>query len=427
MTRQSINYGRPFDGMKLLRVLATITLIALLAMNALAEEDQPSVSPPPGNHRLLSDSGFAKVPFDIYRGDIRFRGEINGREVHLLLDDGFMWDQILFWGSPQVDSLGLTYDGEISIGNSDDADAIPSKTASGITVNFPGVEFTDQTAIITPYSSGTSTMWSGSVGQVSGTFLKHFVVDINFDEMVITLIEPDKFVYRGGGVEIPWKPMGFGPWAIPATLVLSDGRTTPLDLMMDLGYNDQLQVSTTGEHKIPVPEKSLPASLGFNIQGTETRGYLGRMPQVDIGGYKINDVIVSYVSKEHSGNTFHEVMVGLGLLSRFNLVFDYSRQRMFIEPNNSFAEPFECNMSGVEMSRVRGEYRDILRVYPGSPGAEAGLQAGDKVVEINGRPVTEYDTWTLQPLMQQEGKIVSLAVVRDDKRMEVSLTLRRLI
>ena len=36
-----------------------------------------------------------------------------------------------------------------------------------------------------------------------------------------------------------------------------------------------------------------------------------------------------------------DMFVGLGLLSRFNLVFDYSRQRLFVEPNRRFHEPFE--------------------------------------------------------------------------------------
>jgi len=32
----------------------------------------------------------------------------------------------------------------------------------------------------------------------------------------------------------PWRPMGFRPWSIPATLELSDGRSVSLDLMVDL-------------------------------------------------------------------------------------------------------------------------------------------------------------------------------------------------
>lgn len=381
-----------------------------------------------GSYRFLSGEGITSFPFDVFQGDIRFKGEINGHEVYMLLDDGFMWNELLFWGSPRVDSLGFEYEGEFSIsGGKSDDDEVPARTASDITISFPGIEFTDQAAVITAYSSGVSNMWSGSIGQVSGTFLKNLVVDINFDNMMITLIDPAKFEYRGKGVEIPWKPMGFGPYSIPATIELPDGRSISLELLMDLGYNNQLQISTTGEHNIGIPEHSLPGILGYNIQGIATRGYFGRVNQVNIGGYKLNDVVVSYVSKEHSKGELHEIMIGLGLLSRFNLVYDYFSQRIFIEPNKNFNKPFEFDMSGMVTKLGQGDFLEIVHVHPDSPASEAGLQVGDKITHINGKPATGYSIWDLRPMMRREGEKINLAVLRDNGEIEVTLILRRVI
>lgn len=381
-----------------------------------------------GNYRFLSSEGITSFPFQIFQGDIRFQGEINGHEVYMLLDDGFMWNELLFWGSPRVDSLGLEYDGEFSVrGGKSEENEVPAKTASNVTVRFPGIEFTDQKAIITAYSSGVSDMWSGSVGQVSGTFLKNLIVDINFDEMMITLIEPDKFEYKGNGVEIPWKPMGFGPHSIPASIELADGRSISMDLLMDLGYNEQLHISTIGEHHIDIPEKSVPGILGFNIQGIPSRGYFGRVKQVNIGGYAIKDVVVSYVSKEDSEDKFHEIMIGLGLLSRFNLVFDYQNQRMFVEPNNNFQKPFEYDMSGMLTKLGQGDCLEIVQVFPESPASDAGLKAGDQIARINGKPAAYYNIWDLRSMMRQKGNKINLAVLRGSDEIEVSLTLRRVI
>lgn len=331
---------KPGQSMTLLALMA-IALALLAGMHAQGD-DGPAEKSIPGSYRLTSEDGVIRFPFDLYRGDIRFRCKVNGHDVHMLLDDGFMWDQLLFWGSPRVDALGMHYDGEVSVGDeSSDADLIPSRTASGVIVSLPGVDFTEQDAIITPYSAGTSTMWLGSVGQVSATFFKHFVVDINFDSMMITLIDPEEFEYGGDGVEVPWQPMGFGPWKIPARLGLADGRTVKLDLMMDLGYNDQLQLAPGGEHNITAPEGAEPASLGMNVQRVETKGRMGRLRYVSIGGYEVKDVPAGFVSEEHADHAHHEAMVGLGLLSRFNLVFDFDRQRLFVEPNDKFADPFE--------------------------------------------------------------------------------------
>jgi hypothetical protein len=402
-------------------------LLAAVTTPVAAGEKHPAADPPPGRCRILSEDGVIKIPFDVYRGDIRFRGEINGHPVHLLLDDGFMWDPLLFWGGPEVDSLGLEYDGQAMIGEPSQDNAIASRTASGITLRLPGVEFTDQTAVVTPGSSGVSRMWKGSVGQVSATFFKHFVVDINFDEMMMTLIEPEKFEYRGGGTGIPWKPLGFGPWAIPARLGLAGGRSVSLDLMMDLGYNDQLQISTTGEHEIAVPEKALPASLGFDIQGEETLGHIGRVPTVHIGGYEVKDVLAAFVSREHSAETFSEVMIGLGLLSRFNLVFDHSGQRLFIEPNRSLAEPFEHDMSGMVLEKGEGDHLIVDRVFEDSPARNAGIRQGDRITMINDRPAAEFDFWDRHALMRREGETVTLMVERGGEKLQFEIELRRVI
>jgi len=414
----------------LIRLCSVIVLFILagaaIASGDAGEVDSMVTNPLPGAYKILTNDGKIEFPFEIFRGDIRFACKVNGRQVQMLLDDGFMWDQLLFWGSPDLDSLGLAYDGEIAVGD-DKSEKLASKTASGITVAFPGVEFTEQTAVITPFSSRNSIMWRGSIGQISATLFKHFVVDINFDKMIITLTEPENFKYGGKGVEIPWEPLGFGPWSIPATLQMEDGCKISLKLMMDLGYNDQLQLAVGGESNITLPEKKLPASLGFNIQGVETRGFIGRLPQIDIGGYQIKDLITSFVAEEHSNQAVYEAMVGLGLLSRFNLVFDYHRQRLFIEPNHSFGEPFEYNMSGITTEMTLDGKCVIKNVHKFSPADKAGLQEGDIILKINDKMIKDYDFFDLHSLFKQKGMKINLLIGRDGMEMKVTLILRRVI
>jgi hypothetical protein len=378
-----------------------------------------------GEYQLLTDNGRATFPFDLHGGDIRFEVEIGGHSKHMLLDDGYMWDPILFWGSPFIDSLDLDYDGVVNVGEDDSS--LMSRTASGIELLFPGVRFTEQTAVVTPQSSGNAWMWEGSIGQVSGTFLKNFVVDINFDNMTITLIESDGYEYEGRGRAVDWKPMGFGPMSIPITLHLTDGRSIDLEVLMDLGYNTQLQVATDGPNRIPVPEINEPTSLGFNIEMRETRGFKGRMPAITIGGYTIGNPIVEYVCEEHQDHTLSEAMIGLGLLSRFNLVFDYTRQRLYFEPNKKFDEPFESDMSGMRMRRGSDDSFSVVRVNPATPADEVGIKEGDRVISIEGKPVADYVMSELRQLLRRDGESVALVLLRDDQKIEVTLTLRRLL
>lgn len=411
-----------------LPLAASVIITQSLIATADTTQSTPSQSQAPGQHRVLREGGDMSFPFDIYRGDIRFQCEVNGHKVHMLLDDGYMWDQLLFWGGPQADSLGFKHEGSVEIGdNSDTVANLTSATASGITVRFPNVEFTDQSAVITPSSSGTATMWSGSVGQISAMLFKHFVVSVNFDSMRITLIEPEGFEYQGDGVEVAWKPLGFGPWGIPATLGLADGREISLKLLMDLGYNGVLQISPNRENDISAPDKALPVSLGMNIQGVRIQGSISRLPRIAIGGYEIRNMLVTHVSTESSKETPAEAMIGLELLSRFNLIFDYTRQRLFVKPNSRFALGFEHNMSGMSLRKSRDGFLEIVRLYDVSPAGEAGLQIGDVIKSIDGKSAAGIDLFDLDPLLKREGAIIKLTVARDNRTWEVSLALRRLI
>jgi hypothetical protein len=406
--------------------LLIVGLILVLSAGLSAAEPDSLLGPPPGTYRIAAANGPVVIPFSLFRGDILMTGWVNGKPVRMMLDNGFLWDQILFFGSPTVDSLGLAYDGEAEVGGSGGGNAVQSRTASAITIGFPGVEFYDQTAIITPYESGLTNMWWGTEGQVSATFLKHFVVDIDYDQMQMTLTEPDRFTYTGKGVEVPMIPLLPGAWGIPAVIQFKDGTRAALDLMMDLGYGDVVELVEGGPNQMQAPANAIEGSLGFGAQG-ETRGHFGRLAGIEIGGYRLAGPIAAFVPPEQSSHTFHEAMVGMEVFRRFNLVFDYPHHRLFLEPNSHFAEPFEYNMSGMGLGKADGDTLRIDSIHPGSPASQAGLEIGDKVVKINDRPAGSYDTWELRPLLSQNGETVRLVIVRGSREKSVSLKLRRLI
>jgi hypothetical protein len=384
------------------------------------------LGPAPGSYRFLGKDSVISFPFELFRGDVKFDGEMNGHPVRMLIDNGVMtWDQVLFFGSPLDDSLGFNFEDTIYVGGGGEGDMIPARAASGVTIRFPGVEFTDQTAIVMPYR-GVPNPWIVE-GQVCGTFFKHFVVEFNFDKMMLTLTPKDRIEYHGEGEEIPIKHLGGGLWGLPMTLELEDGRFVSLEATMDLGYGDQFEISTAGDHGLTPPSNALPGSLGLGVQG-ETLGHVGRIKSVRIGRHRLDNVVAGFIDPEYKGSLFGEVMVGLGLLSRFNFIYDYPHKRIFLEPNHKFSDPFEYDMSGLWLGPRDGDYLTIRLVQPGSPAAEAGITSDDKIVLINGRPATEYwDPWRLQPLMQRVGKTVTLTLLRDGKEVEVLIVLRRII
>ncbi len=65
----------------------------------------------------------------------------------------------------------------------------------------------------------------------------------------------------------------------------------------------------------------------------------------------------------------------------------------------------------------------IATVHKGFPAEKAGLRRNDVIVEYNGEPVTDMAKFRLRVADTSPGKRVSLAVLRDGKRVPISVTL----
>jgi membrane-associated protease RseP (regulator of RpoE activity) len=80
--------------------------------------------------------------------------------------------------------------------------------------------------------------------------------------------------------------------------------------------------------------------------------------------------------------------IGVGLLSRFRVIFDYTHGRIYMIPAApSLAKaPFTKDRSGLVLRKIHDDYI-VTFVCPGSPAIKAGFQPGDTVTQVNNQPL----------------------------------------
>jgi hypothetical protein len=80
--------------------------------------------------------------------------------------------------------------------------------------------------------------------------------------------------------------------------------------------------------------------------------------------------------------------IGSAVLRRFRVTFDYSRKRVYLEPNERFAEPFEFDMSGLVLVTEGPEFavRRVQKIIPKTPAEEAGIVPGTRSSHSTGSP-----------------------------------------
>jgi S1-C subfamily serine protease len=100
---------------------------------------------------------------------------------------------------------------------------------------------------------------------------------------------------------------------------------------------------------------------------------------------------------------------------------------MLLLPNDRFAEPFEWDMSGLHLLPDEDGSLRIDAIVGGSPAAQAGLESGDTVTHVDGRPVSAGDLFAIRDRMKRAGGTVAVTALRDGAPLEAKLTLRRLV
>jgi len=403
-------------------------------IDALRPEGRPSrgrgaepQGPPPGSFKMLAGKSSTTVPFDIIKNHVIIRARVNGKEIRLAVDSGLGVDGACLFGGPEIEGLGLTFVGQASVGGAGEGEMVPAKFSTGNTINLPGLDLTEQTLVVLPPDPARALLFGHEDGAIGGSLFNHLAVEIDFDMTIMRLSENKDFAYSGPGQKLKITRLSDGAPLLSGSVEINPGASIPLDFVVDLGASHALSLNTTTNENIKIPKGAIESSLGHGIQG-EVMGHVGRVAAFRLGGFTLKDVVTSFNQSESlakleggQGN------VGLGILKRFNIIFDYAHDQIILRPNRQFKKQFEFNMSGIGLRKTEDQRYRVARLVPDSPGAAAGILVNDIVTAINGVPADKVSQDSLEDLLRRKGRVVAFTVERAGKVMEFKVRLRRIV
>jgi uncharacterized protein (TIGR03000 family) len=131
-----------------------------------------------------------------------------------------------------------------------------------------------------------------------------------------------------------------------------------------------------------------------------------------------------------AGNTYKNLLfsekdfslLGLELLSRYVVTFDFPHRAIFLKKGRQFDRPIREQLSGLNLERVKGQ-TVVGSVFASSPAAQAGLRSGDTLLQIDKQSIDGMTLFTLRNRLCEEGKRVQLTVRRGGQRLDISLLL----
>lgn len=208
-----------------------------------------------------------------------------------------------------------------------------------------------------------------------------------------------------------------------------EGDAIPVRLAVDTGMKPALALTVNAESGVMPPARVIHSLAGTGLRGDVFADH-GRIAELRIGNQSLKGVIASFGTGDEAP-ALEELgvdgILGLGALYRFDLIFDYAHERMFVRPNQYASDEFELNMAGMVIDETVSGDRIVAFVMEGTEAATRGVQKGDVLEEVNGRDVSALTYRELKGIFETAGTGVTVRTRRNGNVRVLELRLRRII
>jgi len=267
-------------------------------------------------------------------------------------------------------------------------------------------------------------------GVIGYPILSKYVVEIDYITRQLKLYDRNKYSYNGGGYTVPIKLESNLP-ITRTTIQLYSGVEVKGNFLVDTGARSYMIMSSPTVIKYDMAENigkyyTIRAVIGSSQKRTKIR--FGKLQSVQFGGQSFAHVpvILSSDNKGVLSMANLDGIIGNRLLMRFNVIFDYGRGLVHLQPNKFIDDGYYINSSGFNISFTAGK-PFIKNVVDRSPADRAGLRNGDELISINGKLVKLMSTDDIRQSFFNAGDKMAIVIKRNRKLKYTEFTLKSLI
>lgn len=260
---------------------------------------------------------------------------------------------------------------------------------------------------------------------------KNHVVDINYGTMRINIYDPEGFIASDKYEWIPMETSALSKMFIQINVKEVNGESyKKLKVLLDTGAETSAWLQTMTKDAVKASDKSIYGVIGEGLNG-EILGSFSRLQELCIGSYCIPNPIVAFPDSAAIGEALRmpgrDGTVGSQILKRFNMIFDYRNKRFYFVKNHYFKDPFDYNISGVEVVQTLLLFPvfEVNKVWKNSQAEKAGIKKGDIVFEINNEKTYFKTLAEIKKIFSTPSKRpLNLLIKRNDEFMKIQLDMK---
>lgn len=257
-------------------------------------------------------------------------------------------------------------------------------------------------------------------GIIGYSFLRRYIVKLDYDNMVIEVYSPGSFKYPRGGYLL--KP-NFSTLPLQPA-VIEDERIIISRFIFDTGAGLSFLLSKD------FVDDSLVFRKKRKFYPTQAEGLGGKrqmmvsvVKEIKLGPYKFKRVPVHIFEDEYNVTSYPLLggLIGNDILRRFNVILNYPEQSIHIKPNSHYNESFDYSYTGLGIYLIDGEIR-VIDVISGSPGDKAGFLTGDVIFSVETNASKNIQTY--KNLFQNSIGKMKVVIFRNQKPLVLTIDIK---
>lgn len=217
-------------------------------------------------------------------------------------------------------------------------------------------------------------------GIIGFSFLRRYIVMVNYDALEIEVYSPGTFKYPRGGYLL--RP-NFSTLPLQAATIHDERAIfsrfifdtgAGLNMLLSKDFVDDSVVFKKKRKMFPTQAEGLGGKRKMEVTVAK---------EVKIGPYRFKKVPVHIFDDNYNVTSYPVLggLIGNDVLRRFNLILNYPEQSIYIRPNSHFTDNFDYSYTGLGIYLVDGEIK-VVDIMPGSPGDKAGFKEGDVIFSV---------------------------------------------
>lgn len=292
--------------------------------------------------------------------------------------------------------------------------------AYGHTLRMPGLEVKNLDFHINDYEL-LSTVYGIKIDGIIGfSFLRRYIVALDYDEHTIKVYTPGSFRYPKGGQMLRPEFTSL-PFQVAS---VKDENTVTGKFIFDTGAGLTFLLSKE------FAADSVRFKRRRKVYSTQVEGLGGKkvmdvtvMKEIRLGSFKFKNVPVHVFDDEYNVTNYPMLggLIGNDIMRRFNTILNYPQRSIYITPNTHFNDRFDYSYTGLGIYQVNGEIR-VEDIIPGSPGDKAGFKVGDIIFSVEHNYTKNIQAY--KNIFQHTSGKVKVIVFRDQQPILLTINVK---